>query len=96
MTNETTPTNESTPTYSTDVQGTENLPGIFTNRFFVLGNPVTTRVAFGERIAGNETVYRTAVVMTTSDARDLYQLLGDILKRLDAPSAAASEVTTDK
>ena len=56
------------------------LPAIFTNQFQLIVNPFTTRITFcDEPMTGITPVVHTAVVMKTSDAKQLAALLAKLI-----------------
>jgi hypothetical protein len=62
----------------------------FVNGFYVSVSGGFTRIAFAEVLDGNAPRYRWAVVLPTSDARDLASVLFDV-----TAAAEASEETTE-
>jgi hypothetical protein len=56
----------------------EGIPAIFVNRFHVSSNATFTRIIFAERVSGNRDLTRTILILPTSDAMEL----GDLLRRL--------------
>ncbi|WP_072391399.1 hypothetical protein [Hyphomicrobium sp. CS1GBMeth3] len=60
-----------------DVPGLDLVP-TFVNRFNVTMGPITTRIALGEHVVGDQdqnTVFTSALVMPTSDALSLAHLI---------------------
>ena len=66
-------------------------PALFSNRFYIIANPFTTRITFSEGVGGQTLNTHTAIVMPTSDAADLGRVLLDTIARNQASSAAAAE-----
>lgn len=58
-----------------EVEKTKEVASKFCNRFTATVGPVTTRLAFGEAVTGVDAMYHSAVVMTTSDAKALAEML---------------------
>jgi hypothetical protein len=56
-------------------------PGIFVNRFWISVNQATTRIVLGDAVWGTDAAPRSAVVMHTSDAATLAQLILDTIKK---------------
>jgi len=61
-------------TQGSEPEGRE-IPAIYVNRFSIIVGPVTTRITFGEALTGLDAAYRSAVVMKTTDAEQLGQVL---------------------
>jgi hypothetical protein len=53
----------------------QDVPAVFTNRFTVRVSPHLTRIAFGEALVGMDHTYRAALMMTTSDAKELAETI---------------------
>ena len=69
----------------------------FANRVYVLVRPDTTRIAFGEYVAGDpelDTSFHTALVMPTQDALALANLILQLFEKNQARHAQAPEKTT--
>jgi hypothetical protein len=60
----------------------DGLPAIFVNRFYVTSNPSFTRIIFAERAEDNRDLSRVIVVLPTSDARELGELLQRVIREL--------------
>lgn len=58
-----------------------SLPALFTNRFYIIANPVTTRIVFSEGIGGQTINTHTAIILPTTDALDLAKVLMDTIAR---------------
>lgn len=55
------------------------LPAPFVNKFHILVSGSNVRLAFAEGFAGQPSNFRSAVVMSASDARDLAQAILETL-----------------
>lgn len=60
----------------------EKLVAAFVNCFQVRMGPQVTRITLGEALTGMEANYHTAVVMLTSDAKELSDLITRMLEQL--------------
>jgi hypothetical protein len=67
----------------------EDLPAVFSNRFYIVAGPQTTRIAFGENIDNGTSRYRSAVVMPMDGAKELVALLTDLIQKVEAQAPAA-------
>ena len=57
-----------------------DLPAIFANQFSLIVNPITTRITFAdEPMTGTQAISHTAIIMKTSDAKQLGALLLKII-----------------
>jgi len=70
------------------VPGAE-LPALFANRFYVLANERTTRIAFGEHVDRGAVHYRTAITLPMEDAKQLVDVLNDVIRQVEAQAGAA-------
>ena len=68
------------------VPGAE-LPALFANRFYVLANERTTRIAFGEHVDRGDVHYRTAITLPMEDAKQLVDVLSDVIRQVEAQAA---------
>jgi len=67
-----------------------DLPAIFANQFALIVNPQTVRITFGdEPMTGRVPVVHTAVVMKTSDAKQLGELLLKLIAQNQETAVAA-------
>ena len=69
--------------------GNEIMPQ-FVNRFVVAVDPIHTRVVFGDAAVGINATYHTSVVMSTSDALALANLIVELNKKPDPRSVDTS------
>jgi hypothetical protein len=53
----------------------EFVPAVFSNRFFVKLNPAVTKITFADQTTTNEEIAHTGVVLLTSDAVELANLI---------------------
>jgi hypothetical protein len=80
---------------ATDEKGEEiraSLPGddiyaVFANRFHVIATEGFTRIVFGESPSGGQTFYRLAVALPTEDAKNLGEVLLDLIRKLNEDDA---------
>jgi len=61
----------------------------FANKFTITVGEVTTRIAFAEQVGKGELNYHTAVVLLTSDVRQMRDVLTGLLKIMDQEIAKA-------
>jgi hypothetical protein len=61
----------------------EGLPAIFVNRFYVSSNASFTRIIFAERVSGNRDLTRSILILPTSDAMALGDLLRQLIRELN-------------
>jgi hypothetical protein len=61
----------------------EGLPAIFVNRFYVTSNASFTRIMFAERVSGNRDLTRSILILPTSDAMALGDLLRNVIRELN-------------
>jgi len=54
---------------------TEFVPSIFSNRFYVTLNPTFTRITFADQRVTQDEVAHTGIVLTTTDALALANLI---------------------
>lgn len=68
-------------------------PATFVNRFFVSVSPTVTRIAFAEGAlgGGGDMNYRSAVMMQTSDAKDLLRVMSELIAEHEAKMALSKE-----
>jgi hypothetical protein len=59
----------------------------FANRFHVIATEGFTRIVFGESPSGGQTFYRLAVVLPTEDAKNLGEVLLDLIRQLNEEDA---------
>lgn len=71
------------------------LPAIFSNQFQLIVNPITTRITFcDEPMTGLTPVIHTAVIMKTSDAKQLGTLLLKLIEQ-NADTVVASRLLAE-
>jgi len=58
----------------------QDRPSLFVNRFYAGVSPDMTRISFGETVDGTKTAYHTAIIMSTSDAKELADLILKLIK----------------
>ncbi len=66
----------------------EELPALFANRFYIVAGPRTTRIAFGEGVENGSSRYRSAVVLPMDDAKELAQMLSELIRKVESQVAA--------
>ena len=59
----------------------QKLPAIFSNRFNIGLNANHTRIIFGDAIIGMDAEYHTSIVMPTEDAKELAQLILQLIEK---------------
>jgi hypothetical protein len=69
----------------------EELPALFANRFYIVAGPRTTRITFGEGIDNGASRYRSAIVLPMDDAKQLAEVLADLLRKVEVQSQGAAE-----
>jgi len=69
----------------------QQLPAVFINRFFLSVGPILTRISFGETIDGTDVTFRTAIIMPTSDAKELADLIYGLAAKNSRETAAEGE-----
>jgi hypothetical protein len=57
------------------------VPASYVNRFHVLVSGPLVRIAFSEGVQGKDFHYRSAIIMTADDAKELTGLLSNLLTR---------------
>ncbi len=59
----------------------QEIIAVFANRFVIIAGDTTTRITFGEAVSGTGASFRTAVVLSTSDAQWLGAALTQTIER---------------
>lgn len=68
---------------SPDIPGS-GIEATFTNRFWAYANPSIVRLIFGDSAGGIDLAYHSAVVMQTSDAKELAALLIRLIAQVES------------
>jgi len=57
-------------------------PTLFSNKFYVVKSEKVTRIIFGdEPAAGSDTMYHSSIVMSNSDAKQLGDLISELMNK---------------
>jgi hypothetical protein len=76
------------------IEPIREVTAIYVDSFFVSVTPIITRLSFAETTNEGESIWRTAVVLPTSDAKELAQVIVDLATKHEEEAKLAKSTSS--